>query len=264
MTQTSKLILQPLYPILVPSAHKIMGKVFYSTIQSKNGKNGGNVFNIKRELFLSYVLAIISTKRLTVGLFKKRWMYCHTQFAGGNSTLVFGGGQPRYKVNENKNPRNAPGSRLSRCRAILNVRLLKLEHGEILHVTFPLSSAHSGHALKSLADMHAYQPLPEVIERVESLVTNSYLSQVSLKLSLKEWVMKGIIDDIPSEFDKHYHPTAQDLRNMTKGFINKIRKNTFDQDALKILLQNEAKQHPGFQYFLRKYKKCDAREWYVY
>ena len=71
-------------------------------------------------------------------------------------------------------------------------------------MTFPLSSAHSGHALKSLADMHAYQPLPEVIERVESLVTNSYLSQVSLKLSLKEWVMKelipvhlkkGIIDD---------------------------------------------------------------------
>ena len=186
----------------------------------------------------------------------------------------FRGGQPRYKVNENKNPRNAPGSRLSHCRAILNVRLLKLEHGEILHVTFPLSSAHSGHALKSLADMHAYQPLPEVIERVESLVTNSYLSQVSLKLSLKEWVMKelipvhlkkGIIDDIPSEFDRHYHPTAQDLRNsMTKGVINKIRKNTFDQNAFKILLQDEAKQHPGFQYFLRKYKKCDAREWYVY
>ena len=105
-----------------------------------------------------------------------------------------------------------------------------------------------------------------MIERVESLVTNSYLSQVSLKLSLKEWAMKelipvhlykkGIIDDIPSEFDRHYHPTAQDLRNMTKGVINKIRKNTFDKDALKILLQDEAKQHPGFQYFLRKRMVC--------
>ena len=60
------------------------------TIRSKYGKNGGNVFNIKRELSLSYVLARISTKRLIVGLFKKRWMYCHTQFAGGNNTLVFG------------------------------------------------------------------------------------------------------------------------------------------------------------------------------
>ena len=69
---------------------------------------------------------------------------------------------------------------------------------------------------------------------------------------------KGIIDDIPSEFDRLYHPTAQDLRNMTNGVINKIRKNTFDQDALEILLQDEAKQHPGFQYFLRNYKKCDA------
>ena len=57
---------------------------------TENGKNGGNVFNIKRELSLSYVLVIISTNRLTVGLLKKRWMYCHTQFAGGNSTLVFG------------------------------------------------------------------------------------------------------------------------------------------------------------------------------
>ena len=144
----------------------------------------------------------------------------------------FRGRQPRCKVNENRSPQNAPGSRLSRCRATLNVRLLKLEHGEILHVTFPLSSD-SGHALKSLADMHAYQPLPEVIERVESLVTNSYLSQVSLKLSLKGWVMKelipvhlkkGIIDDIASQFDRLYHPTAQDLRNMTKGRCHQLNK----------------------------------------
>ena len=67
-----------------------MGKDFYSTIRSKNGKNGGDVFYIIRDLSLSYVLAIISTNRLTVGLFKKRWMYYHTQFAGGNSTLIFG------------------------------------------------------------------------------------------------------------------------------------------------------------------------------
>ena len=65
------------------------------------------------------------------------------------------------------------------------------------------------------------------------------------------------------EFDRQYHPIAQDLRNITKGAINKIRKNTFDQHALEILLQDDAKQRPGFQHFLRKYKMCDGRQWYV-
>ena len=84
----------------------------------------------------------------------------------------------------------------------------------MLYITFPLPTALSGHLLKSLADMHSYKPLPEVVSRVESLVTNSYLSQVSLKLSLSEWVKRelipqhikqGIIEDIPSTYDRHLH-----------------------------------------------------------
>ena len=121
----------------------------------------------------------------------------------------FRGGQPRHKAfNEHKKTRNAPGSRLSGCQAMLNARLLKTERGEMLHITFPLPTAHSGHLLKSLADMHSFvQATTEVVSRVESLVTNSYLSQVSLKLSLSEWVKKelipqhikqGIIKNIPS------------------------------------------------------------------
>ena len=67
--------------------------------------------------------------------------------------------------------------------------------------------------------------------------------------------------DIPSEYDRHYHPTTQDLRNMTKSVINKIRHNMFDQDALEALLQDELKQRPGFQYFLWKYKAISNAEW---
>ena len=183
----------------------------------------------------------------------------------------FRGGQPRHKAfNEYKTPRNAPGSRLSGCQATLNARLLKTECGEMLHITFPLPTAHSGHLLKSLADMHSYKPLSEVVSRVESLVTNSYLSQVSLKLSLSEWVKKelipqhikqGIIEDIPSSYDRHYHPTVQDLRSIIKSVINNIRKNMFDQDALDDFLQNECQNNQGFQYFVRKYKICDEDEW---
>ena len=96
---------------------------------------------------------------------------------------------------------------------------------------------------------------------MESLVSNSYLSQVSLKLSLKEWVNKeliqqhikqGILENKPSEYDRHYYPTTKDLRNITKSAVNRIRNNMFDQDALESLLKTEMQQHPGFQYSLRK------------
>ncbi len=56
----------------------------------------------------------------------------------------------------------------------------------------------------------------------------------------------GILEEMPNEFDRRYYPTTQDLRNITKGVINKIRKNTFDQDALEILLHDEVKETTSF------------------
>ena len=57
-------------------------------------------------------------------------------------------------------------------------------------------------------------------------MSNSYLSQISLELSLKKWVTKKfipehikleIIADKPSKYNRHYYPTTQDLRNITKN-----------------------------------------------
>ncbi len=70
----------------------------------------------------------------------------------------------------------------------------------------------------------------------------------------------GILEEMPNEFDRRYYPTTQDLRNITKGVINKIRKNTFDQDALEILLHDEVKRDNQFQYFLRKYQDFEDNE----
>ncbi len=208
-----------------------------------------------------YVLAAMSTKMLTLGLYKRRGKYCHIRLAGDNSILVFEEDNLDTKGMKTKNHETLQGQ--GYVDAEFTAKLIKTEYEEILHVTFPLPSAHSGHSLKSLSDMHSYQPLPEVMERVESFVSNSYLSQISLKLALQEWVtkelipfhiQKGILDSIPSEFNRHYHPTTQDLRNITRNAINKLRRHTFDQDALGILLEDETKQHTEFQYFLRKYK----------
>ena len=132
-------------------------------------------------------------------------------------------------------------------------------------VNFPLPSAHDGHTPTSLADLHSHKPLPEIISRVESLVCNSHLSQVSLMLALKEWVnqelipehlRQGLISSRPSEYDRRYFPTVEDLRNIKKRVINKIRNNMFDQDALENFLKQEREQNKGFNYFLRKYKSA--------
>ena len=79
-------------------------------------------------------------------------------------------------------------------------------------------------------------------------------------LALKEWVnqelipdhlCQGLLLDRPSEYDRHYYPTVEDLRNVIKRAIGKIRI-MFDQDALKNYLNREREHNKGFQYFLQK------------
>ena len=69
-------------------------------------------------------------------------------------------------------------------------------------------------------------------------------------LALKEWVnqelipehlRQGLISSRPSEYDRRYFPTVEDLRNIKKRVINKIRNNIFDQDALENFLDQESK-----------------------
>ena len=106
---------------------------------------------------------------------------------------------------------DAPGSRLTQCKATINIRLQRLETGEeIVFVNFPLPSVHAGHTLTSLTDLHSHKHLPEVITEAEYLVCNSHLSQVSLMPALKEWVnqelisehmRQGLLSNRPSEYD---------------------------------------------------------------
>ena len=90
-------------------------------------------------------------------------------------------------------------------------------------------------------------------------------------LALKEWVnqelipehlRQGLLSDRPSEYDRRYFPTVEDLRNIKKRVINKIRNNSFDQDALENFLNQEREQNKGFKHFLRKYvaAKVDTKE----
>ena len=252
-----------------PQSPQDYGHGFFTPYSKQKWTEWQKGFELQTGTVLKLCTGCNNNKEVNSGVLRKGSQCIPYTVSWRQQYSCYRGGKPRYNTSETetKKPRNAPGSRLTGCTATLNARLLKLEGGEeVLHISFPLPSAHSGHSLKSLADLHSYKPFPEVIARVESLVCNNHLSQVSLKLALKEWVMKelipehmkqGVLVDKPSEYDRRYYPTVQDLRNMTKCVINKVRKNMFDQDALESFLKHESEQHQGFRYFLRKYKTTD-------
>ena len=156
---------------------------------------------------------------------------------------LFSWRKPRYNDHSQQKGgkvRNAPGSRLMGCNATINICLLNLHDNEVLQVMLPLLLAHTNHSHKSLADLHSHKPLPEVI-----LICHSHLSQISLMLTLKNWVnhdliphqlQQGILTSRPAEYDRRYYPTVEDVRNMSRSIIHKIRKNLFDQDASETFL----------------------------
>ena len=135
---------------------------------------------------------------------------------------------------------------------------MKLDFGgELLQVSIPKTSAHCNHSIYSLADLMSHKPLPEIEDKLDALVQHSHLNQMSLSLALKHWInhelipqhlKQGILTESPHKFDRRYFPTTEDVKNMSRKFINKLRKNSFDQDALELFLHDES----GLQYFLRK------------
>jgi len=94
-----------------------------------------------------------------------------------------------------------------------------------------MASAHTNHSPTSLADLHSHKPLPEVMKKVESLISQSHLSHISLQLALRDWINhtlipdhlhQGILTANPSEYDRRYYPTVEDVRNMSRKVINNI------------------------------------------
>ena len=101
------------------------------------------------------------------------------------------------------------------CPAKIYTRLLLLEDGnQLLGLKIPCLSVHQQHDPSSPADLQSLCPLPEVEEKVKSLIQQAYLRQVTLKLTLKDWVEReliprhiseGIVDHNPSHLNRAYY-----------------------------------------------------------
>ena len=168
-----------------------------------------------------------------------------------------------------KKNRSSLGTRRFGCKASVQVRLLNVSNGiQVLEIQVPMISAHlPAHNPSSVTDQLTMKPLPEIEEKVVELVQESFLNQRALRLSLKTWVEKelvpkhlntGVIASKPSDYNRAYYPTAEDVRVMVKKAITRERNSLFDQEAVLQLLQDEQARN-GLKYFFRQYGKCDKR-----
>ena len=98
------------------------------------------------------------------------------------------------------------------------------EKGEILEVTVPRYSAHCSHDVGSLPHLLTHKLLSEIGKKVEGLVRQGRLSDISLHLPRNDWIKNELIPDYiengilthwPHEHDWQYFPTSIDLSVMT-------------------------------------------------
>ena len=91
--------------------------------------------------------------------------------------------------------------------------------------------------------MLCLKPLPEVEEKVSSLISDVHINRLTLKLVLDDWIetdliprhlREGTISEPPNEFNRSYYPTKRDMQNLVQAAIFKQRNSLFDQVWLKV------------------------------
>ena len=181
------------------------------------------------------------------------------------------GGRRRLKpeVHNCARRRNAAGSKKLGCQATMRTKLLQMSSGEkVLEVQIPNLKAHlSTHDPNSIVDELTHEPLPEIEEKVHSLVQGAYLTQMALILAVRDWVKKelipqhlreGLITEPPSEYNRAFFPTKEDIRCMARRAIVQQRSSLLDQDAVENYLM-EVKKHQEIDFYLHKYKSPQNR-----
>ena len=65
---------------------------------------------------------------------------------------------------------------------------------QVLEIQIPMMSAHlPAHNPSSVTDQLTMKPLPQIEEKIAELIQESFLNQRALRLSLKTWVEKELI-----------------------------------------------------------------------
>ena len=111
------------------------------------------------------------------------------------------------------------------------------------------------------------ESLPEIEEKVYSLLQGACLTQMALILAVRHWVKKELIPrhlqedqitEAPKEYSRAYFATKEDIRSMAHRAIVQQRSSLLDQDAVE---NYQAKKHQEIDFYLHKYKA--PRNWQI-
>ena len=159
--------------------------------------------------------------------------------------------------------RNAPGSWKFGCQATVQTKLVQLSSEEtVLEIRIPSLQVYlATHDPKSVFDQLSHEPLPQIEEKVYSLVQEACLTQMVLILAVRDWVkeliprrlQEGKITEAPSQYSRAYFPTNEDIHSVACRAIVQQRSSLLDQHAVENYFR-EAKKHQEIDFYLHKYK----------
>ena len=124
-------------------------------------------------------------------------------------------------------------------------------------VSFPSIEAHSGHPIGQEA-VHTQKLHPQVAQKILEMVTSGITDTAEVRRSLKYYVDNFLCKDIgqkPHPHDRAFYPLKQDIMNHISMAKRAIDLSTFDQENLRLKVEEWKKGNPTSSFYFRPFGK---------
>ena len=124
-------------------------------------------------------------------------------------------------------------------------------------VSFPSTEAHSGHPIGQEA-VHTQKLHPQVAQKILEMVTSGITDTAEVRRSLKYYVDNFLCKDIgqkPHPHDRAFYPLKQDIMNHISMAKRAIDLSTFDQENLRLKVEEWKKGNPTSSFYFRPFGK---------
>ena len=129
------------------------------------------------------------------------------------------------------------------------------------YVSLPSTEAHhTTHPTGGVYRM-AQKVHPKLLEKIHQLVSEGVTVVSEMKRALDHYVKYELCrDSLPDPNDRAYHPTNNDIKNHIYRAKSKLQLSKFDQENLRLKINEWQKTTPSTMFFFRPFKKKDAKE----
>ena len=124
-------------------------------------------------------------------------------------------------------------------------------------VSFPSNEAHSGHSIGQEA-VHSQKVHPQVTQKIMEMVTSGMTDTAEVRRSLKYYVDNFLCKEIgqkPHPHDRAFYPLKQDIMNHISMAKRAIDLSTFDQENLRMKVEQWRKDNPMSSFYFRPFGK---------